>query len=358
MKHGMTIDALADRAYQMAESARDYVVDTRQLQAAVSDGAELRIFGRGGEGLEALPEFDGGLPIRSIAHSQLSERLGIPKKFYDRLLTEQPDMLAYNISELLRREPERRMLRTIDAELRAFLSDRYRRIDNWDVLKVVHPILSEMPDVRFESCEITESKMYLRAILPRITAEVAVGDVVQAGVQISNSEVGWGALSVQPIVFRLVCLNGMIASDYGQKRYHVGARIQDEEEAYRIYRTETMIADDQALLMKVADTVKAVCDETVFSTIVARCKELADIRLEAPVEAVERLATRLSLTEDEKAATLEHLVNGKELTGWGLLNAVTRTAQDVPDFDRAVELERFGGTLAEEPEMVAALVRA
>ena len=35
------------------------------------------------------------------------------------------------------------------------------------------------------------------------------GDVVQAGVSISNSETGRGAVSVCPLVYRLVCTNGM-----------------------------------------------------------------------------------------------------------------------------------------------------
>jgi Domain of unknown function (DUF932) len=352
MKQGMTIDQLADRAYQIAESARDFVTDTRELRVAEVIGETgLRLYHN------ELPDFDGGLPIRDVAHAQIGERLGIPKKFYDRIRIDHPDLLAHNVTELFQREPERRMLRTVDSELRAFLSDRYRRIDHWDVLKVVYPILGDMPDVNFTSCEITERKMYVRALLPRITAEVAVGDLVQAGIQISNSEVGLGSLSVQPLLFRLVCSNGMIAEDFGQRRYHVGRQIEDTEEAYAIFRTETMKADDDALMLKVADVVRAVCDETVFSTIVARCKELAEIRVEQPIVAVERLANRLSLSEDEQEGVLRHFVEGADRTGWGLLNAVTRTAHDVESFDRSVELERFGGQLAEEPEVVHALVR-
>lgn len=37
--------------------------------------------------------------------------------------------------------------------------------------------------------------------------EVRKGDIVQAGVMISNSEVGLGAVSIQPLVYRLVCTN-------------------------------------------------------------------------------------------------------------------------------------------------------
>jgi hypothetical protein len=33
------------------------------------------------------------------------------------------------------------------------------------------------------------------------------------------------------------------------------------------------------------------------------------------------------------------------LSQWGLVNAITRTSQDVTDYDRATELERLGGVV-------------
>jgi hypothetical protein len=45
---------------------------------------------------------------------------------------------------------------------------------------------------------------------------------VQAGVVISNSEVGQGTLSVQPLIYRLICRNGLIAADRAMRKTHVG----------------------------------------------------------------------------------------------------------------------------------------
>ena len=42
------------------------------------------------------------------------------------------------------------------SDARAFLSARYRRIDNYDVVGIVTPVVGEMPEVQFESCELTE----------------------------------------------------------------------------------------------------------------------------------------------------------------------------------------------------------
>ena len=40
------------------------------------------------------------------------------------------------------------MVRTLDGNARAFLSDRYRRLDNYDLLAHVLPMLRELPDAR------------------------------------------------------------------------------------------------------------------------------------------------------------------------------------------------------------------
>ena len=61
------------------------------------------------------------------------------------------------------------------------MSNRYRRIDNIDIAGVTLPILGGLPDIRFESCQITESRMYIKAVNPRLQAEVSPGDIVQAG---------------------------------------------------------------------------------------------------------------------------------------------------------------------------------
>ena len=70
--------------------------------------------------------------------------------------------------------------------------------------------------------------MYLKVVHAGIAFEVAPGDVVQAGVVVSNSEVGCGMLSVQPLAFRLVCSNGLIASDRMLRKTHVGRSLEPE----------------------------------------------------------------------------------------------------------------------------------
>jgi hypothetical protein len=65
------------------------------------------------------------------------------------------------------------------------------------------------------------------------------------------------------------------------------------------------------------------------------------------VKTVEVLAQRFALAEGERSGVLRSLVEGGELSGYGLINAVTQYSQQVADYDRATELEALGGRLLE-----------
>ena len=243
------------------------------------------------------------------------------------------------------------MVRTLDGKARAFLSDRYRTLDNFDLSHAVLPILMEQPDMEIVSSQFTETRFYIKAVFPRITGEVAVGDAVQSGVVISNSEVGSGSLQVSPLIYRLVCLNGMISAYGGQKKYHVGRAAQGDSDTFEIYRDETIQADDKAFWMKVQDTVRASTQQAVFETIVEKMRESKGLEITGrPVAAVEELAKKFTYTETQQGNILEHLMRGGDFSQYGLLNAVTRSSQDEDDYEAATQMERDGGRIIELPK--------
>ena len=169
-------------------------------------------------------------------------------------------------------------LRTLDGQVRAVLSDRYRRLDNFDLAESVLPILQQLPEVRFESVDWPETKMYLKCITPRLKYEMAPGDVVQAGVVISNSEVGQGTLSVQPLLFRLVCSNGLIAADRSLRKTTWDARSVARMNASRSYQDDTLRADDKAFFLKVRDVVQAAVSEATFRQTAQKMQKTLAIR--------------------------------------------------------------------------------
>ncbi len=315
----------------------DYLVDTRNLQMEPHSGqVYLHIFDGKEEPVEPVQ-------VNLNAHRQIGTHFHIPAPYYDLMLAEAPHLLAENVNTWMQKSPSRRLVRTMGGTARAFLSDRYRRLDNFEIASAVLPIIGQMKDARFESCQVTDSRMYMKVVNTRLEAEVVPGDIVQAGMIISNSEVGTGAVSVQPLVYRLVCSNGMIVNDAQTRRNHIG-RADKSEEAFLLYSNETLEADDRAFLMKLQDTVRAAVEETRFSQVVDLMKNAAQAKMDTDdIPGTVRLASReFHITEGEEGGVLQHLIEGKDLTLYGLSNAVTRYSQDVESYDRATELESIG----------------
>jgi hypothetical protein len=341
MKSGRSLVDLAHELERQISSKRDLVVPSSFLQCRTNEGGDLKLIVDSRQG-------DGEYGVTGLARRQLADKLKIPFAYFERMRTEQPQLLDRNVNTWLQSDGDRRMIRTLDGQVRAVLSDRYRRLDNFDLAENVLPILQRLEGARFESVELTETKMYLKVVTPRVEFEVAPGDVVQAGIVITNSEVGCGTLSVQPLIYRLVCSNGLIASDHALRKTHVGRSLATEAESVNVFRDDTLAADDRAFFLKVRDVVEAAVSEATFRQVAQKLQKTRDIRLTGdPVKSVEVLANRYTLNDTERAGVLRHLIVEGDLSAYGLLNAVTHFSQDVANYDRATELEALGGKLME-----------
>lgn len=336
MKAGLTLTELAQRIEANRAMKRDYIAPAAELRMHVDDDATASLIVPGHATFPLLP----------TAHDQLGGYLEIPTKYYRRMQAEAPALLANNVNEWFARSGgDRRMVRTLGGDCRALLSNRYQRIENEEIAQVVLPILGEIPDVQIRSCELTPRRMYIQAVSPRVQGEVRKGDVVQAGVVISNSEIGYGAVMVAAMDYRLVCLNGAISAERF-RAYHVGRQVDDND---ALWADDTRRADDRAVLLKVRDMVHAAVDAVRFRARIERMRELAGLRSESaaanPARAVEVLAQKVGATETEKGGILRALIEGGDLSAWGFLNAVTAQAHTAADYDRGVELEAAGGQL-------------
>ena len=343
MRSGRTLLNLAQELERQLDTKKDLVVSSPLVRHSTSEGGGTTLVVEEASGPAAYG-------VTPLARRQLADKLNIPYAYFERMRENQPALLDRNVNTWLQSDDDRRMIRTLDGNVRAVLSDRYRRLDNFDLAESVLPILQQLPEVRFESVELTETKMYLKCITPRLKYEMAPGDVVQAGVVISNSEVGQGTLSVQPLLFRLVCSNGLIAADRSLRKTHVGRALGTEDERIQVYQDDTLRADDKAFFLKVRDVVQAAVSEATFRQTAQKMQKTLNIPLVGdPVKTVEVLAQRYTLNETERAGVLRHLIAEGQLSGYGLVNAVTHYSQEVEDYDRATEFEALGGRLIDLP---------
>lgn len=341
MKSGRTLASLAHELQRQLATKKDLIVPSSLMHHGTDENGGTRLTVEEAAG-------PGSYGITPLARRQLADKLNIPYAYFERMREQQPALLDRNVNTWLQSDGDTRMLRTLDGDVRAVLSDRYRRLDNYDLADSVLPILQQLPDVLFESVELTETRMYLKCVTPRVFVELAPGDVVQAGVAISNSEVGQGTLSVQPLLYRLVCRNGLIAADRTLRKTHVGRSLATEDEGVVVYQDDTLRADDKAFFLKVRDVVQAAVSEATFRQTAAKLQKTMGIRLTGdPVKSVEVLAQRYALNDAERTGVLRHLIAHGELSGYGLVNAVTHYSQEIDDYDRATDFEALGGRLIE-----------
>jgi len=140
MYQGLSLQQLAIQIENDARVQKDMIAPTDQIRMNSADkGILLTIEGQGQYG------------VNDNTQSQISARLGIPKRYYDRMQKDAPDLLAHNVNTWFNHKPEPRMIRTItdggpsdtDGIARAFLSNRYRRIDHLMVAQAVLPQILE-----------------------------------------------------------------------------------------------------------------------------------------------------------------------------------------------------------------------
>lgn len=365
MNTGRTLNDLAAELSRQSSSKRDYIAPQGVVEAVVVDplGYEVSKPEEGKPADVAITGFNGGaMPLTNYAHGQLSQHLGVPKAYYDRMRTEQPALLATNVNTWLKADAgNKRMLRTLDGKVRAVLSPKYRPLDNFDLANVVLPVLIDAK-AEIVSSELTETRMYIKAILPSLSDELPAGLAWGTGhnrvggqaldrgrlvsaIVISNSDIGAGTLRVEPSVFTTWCTNLAIMMQAAMKKYHVG-RANQADEGFEVFSDETRQADDRAFWLKVSDVTRAAFEEKYFRAAIAQIRAAADKPIEGDiVKAVDMTVEQLALPVSTSAGILKHLAEGGDLSAWGLSSAVTRVAGEVKDYETATALERAGGSI-------------
>lgn len=360
MKTGKTLVQLAEEVQRQAESKRDYIASTRDMRIVPrtdgTEGVKLELGGKSGELLD----------IGNTAHEQIAGQAGIPRDYYKRMLAERPELLATNVNTWFTAAPAPRMLRTLDGRARALLSDKFRPLDNFELLEAALPAM-QSANLEIVSCEVTERRLYVKAVdraiqrhIPagyhmgdgsHVAFKVPNGEVIPA-VCFGNSEIGSGALSVTGGYLDGGCTNLMWSfRERGLRKTHLGSRLDVGDELYRVLTAETRVSMDKTVWLTFRDAVKAAISPEGFDALCETLRAAAGEQITGdPTKVVEITAKRFGLTDGQRIGVLQHLIRGGDLSKFGLANAVTSVANDTEDYDMATDLERLGGQIIELPK--------
>ena len=308
------------------------------------------------------------------AFGQVLAKADIDTRTGRRLQENYPDVIDLALNRIYSSESKSVMLRTFDSpadsnepgELRAFLSDKYKRFDNLDMLSAVIPSLMES-DARWQivNSSVTEKAMTLRFKSESITGEgAAVGDLMALGMTLGNSETGHSSAVIAMIVWTLWCLNGMQTSKK-QRNAHLTSA-QADSDVWAVLTNEAKEADNAALSMKLRDVAANYSSTEAFEEVLQNFRDAANDTLSegtTPQAAVEQVGRVLQLTKKETASVLDGLFSTMSQPGYAgepisratLVNSVTAVANDSKlradeiSADDVGEWEKRGGRLLDLP---------
>lgn len=352
MKQGLNLVALAEKITAQASAKKDIVASTENMALTVVEQKPRLQIGDNGSGYD--------LDINTVAHKQIAAHTGIPAQYYEKMQAQEPELLAANVNRWFQKDPKPRLVRTIAGTSRAFLSNGYRPLENEDLAEAVLPVIQEMGLI-VVSAEVTETRFYLKVVDKRIERDIPTGkrlgdgshvffDTASPAALISNSEVGMGALNVELGKLTAMCTN-LAWTMKAVRKTHLGARHElAGDQLYTLLSDQTRRLTDAALWAQVRDVLRNAFDEKNFEALILKAAETAEQKITGdPIKVVDLSAKKFGLNEGERTSVLRHLIEGGDLSRYGLYNAITRTAEDVESYDRATDFEHLGGKVLELP---------
>ncbi len=397
------IGRVIQRLDQIKATKKDYIAPTRALRFYVPASQGLPAAGT--TAAELTLSDDGFLPptllgIRKRAHTQLAAKLGIHGHYARRMREEAPDLLATNLNYWTERDDRMVLVRTLDGDMRALLSDRYRMLDSASLFYHAYDAVKEVGG-KVVQVDLTDDNFYLRALVPdweeRIDrakqlarkadgsmfdgfddrggihyspVDAPVGqakanggnqalrqagfreDTLVPGIVVSNSETGQGSVRVEPICFRPYCTNTAIFGE-SLTRAHLGPR----HDLQGLLSDETIDAENKALWLGIRDVIKATFDRDAFRVMVAKFSDADHDQLEEPTKAVEQVVDHYDLSAEVKERIYNEIITEGDPTVFGLVNALTAIGRDEPNPERAVEFERQGAELLDKGRELVAVRR-
>ena len=307
-----------------------------------------------------LPPFRGYTPTE-ICHGQIADKLGIPQKYYDRMMKDYPELLEYNINMWLAKDQQvKYLLRTFDGGAnqdvniaRALLSDRFHLLDNYDVMFHALKAIKDMGvAVQITKAEVTERRMYLHIVCPDVELQAesflkdymksnnAVGNGIVSGLVITNSEVGLGSFEIRPRAVIVKCNNGLMVKDESYKRVHLGSRMDSGD---IVWSEKTKQKNFELVMSQTQDAVQTFLSQDYLGKMVSRIADAHKVSLDYPFDAVQNVCKELTINDDDKRDILKYFVEDGDPHASGIFQAITRKAGSMQtDIQFDLEAAAFG----------------
>lgn len=295
------------------------------------------------------------------AHAQLGDTLGIPRRYYRRMMDEHQPLLASNVNRWLRHPDEARsfLVRTFRPEpgkgdrgvIRAVLSNRYAIMDNLDLLATMLETVKRMGvNVRIETGDLSAQRMHLRLTCPDVTLPVPElmrryrnpgtgGQDVRltAGLLITNSETGHGAFNCTPRPIANCYFNALLWKPHALRRVHLGERLDD---GVVEWSAETHKKQRELVEAQTADAIRTFLSTDYLEKLTAEMMGAAKKEVKHPQTTVVKACQQVGIPEEERDEVFRYFIQGGDTSHLGVVQAMTYHAQqqDDPELQYTIEM--------------------
>lgn len=307
------------------------------------------------------------------AHGQVAAKLQIPKPYYDRMKKDAPGLMAMNVNTWFDKSDGLNLIRSWNGEMTAFLSNKYRAIDNYDVADVVIRTVyglrqnvhmnensnvvrhewvkaGQGDNIVLNKAYVTDRVMNFQIVDPTVVYQPFPDkpeDTYSPGMNVRNSEVGYASFVIEPFLFRQLCDNGAVLGFEGFERRHIGER-KDEG---HLWSNRTNDIEKNLILSKVNDATTKVFSPDFYTDVMERFGQLNTEKL--PPKIIDASVKLLGIREDDKDEIYKR-IDGN--TRYDYIQAITNRANDYTkpgavNPERAYELQVIGGNLMTSREL-------
>ncbi len=275
------------------------------------------------------------MTLTDHAMTQVFTKLGIPVRYGKKLFEERPDLVAEQFNHWTNKEDGDVLLRMKkdngNVLVRAVLSDRYSILDNKDVMTALYEVIKQIPEAEIVNPVINDRITNIRMVFPELTSEMGKTvtkekDTIRVGVDIDNSEIGVSSLRVVPVTYRLVCSNGM----------RIWVKDGDLFEQRHIHLTS------DELYLRMAGAISSAIK--LGDTTVKNMRKARGIEVPNPLETIREIAKQEEYSAKLTDTLLDNFMIEPENNVYGLTNAFTRTARDIENTERRLQLEELAGS--------------
>jgi hypothetical protein len=214
-----------------------------------------------------------------------------------------------------------------EALLRAFVSPTYAPIDDLYVFETLKTVLGGLvEELRFVRLNVTdESSQYAAVSRKEVDLGIAKPDHHRNGFLIANSDAGSRSLTLFVWIWRLVCTNGLVASESS------------------VFRMVHRRQKDGVMHSKLARAIRLLPEYWSRTEAILRSARRDPIA--NPQEALEVIVTAHPQLRPISSTVFEAYEQDPEPNRFGLVQAITRAAQKLRPEDR-LTVEEFAGRIA------------